>query len=76
MDVNINNKTERNDLAAITASITGVSARYVRYVINGERNNDIVFDTYMNLRAGRDSAINAAEKCFHELQNDSRNEID
>lgn len=68
MQVDKDNNTKRNDLASITAAITGYSYDYVRRVIKGERNNEIVFDTYMSVREGRDSMINYAKRCFHELK--------
>lgn len=68
MQVNKDSDTKRNDLATITAAITGYSDRYVRMVIKGDRNNEIVFDTYMNVREARDSMINYTTRCFHELK--------
>ena len=33
-----------------TARITGVTKRHVRHVINDDRNNELVFTTYMTLK--------------------------
>jgi hypothetical protein len=40
---------EKAAIVAKTAEITGVSDRYVRYVIAGERENEAVLSTYMTL---------------------------
>lgn len=42
-------RTEKAALIAKTAEMTGVSKRYVRYVLAGERENETVFSTYMTL---------------------------
>lgn len=54
MEKNSNLPTERNtERAAIikkTARISGVSERYVRMVMNGERENESVMNTFMTLQ--------------------------
>lgn len=46
---NSGRSTERAAIVAKTAEIMGVSKRYVRYVLAGERENEAVFSTYMTL---------------------------
>lgn len=62
MNYNYENKPVRNDLATITARITGFSADYVRKVIKGERNNERIFECYMNLKEGKSNLIKEIER--------------
>lgn len=44
-----------------TAKITGVSDRYVRMIINGERTNDEVLSTYMFIQEGENKLLQQAK---------------
>jgi hypothetical protein len=59
-----NNKknTSRADLVATTAEITKVSERYVRYVLDMERTNEVVEDVYMFLAEGKNKLVEEAKK--------------
>jgi hypothetical protein len=46
-------KQKRDDTAAIVAEIQGVSAAYVRMIINGKRKNKTILKTYMQLQEGK-----------------------
>lgn len=46
-------KQKRDDTAAIVAEIQGVSAAYVRMIINGKRKNKTILNTYMQLQEGK-----------------------
>ena len=45
-----------------TADITGVSKRYVRLVLNGERRNDQVLSIYMQLQEGETLLLQAVKE--------------
>ena len=65
MDKNNNlNRLSRAQNAAFvqkTAELGGVSERYVRMVINGDRTNEDVFSTYMFLAEGTNKLLQAAK---------------
>lgn len=42
-------KTKRRDVATLTAEIHGVTADYVRKVIKGDRENEAILATYMEI---------------------------
>ncbi len=44
-----------------TAEITGVSNRYVRMIINGERQNEDVLSTYMFIQEGENKLLREAK---------------
>ncbi len=44
-----------------TAEIMGVTQRYVRYVVGGERNNDQIFTCYMELLEGETKLIKSVK---------------
>lgn len=46
-------KQKRDDTAAIVAEMQGVSAAYVRMIINGKRKNKSILKTYMQLQEGK-----------------------
>lgn len=46
-------KQQRDDTAAIVAAMQGVSASYVRMIINGKRKNKAILKTYEQLREGK-----------------------
>jgi hypothetical protein len=50
------------DLVATTAEITKVSERYVRYVLDMERTNEVVEDVYMFLAEGKNKLVEEAKK--------------
>lgn len=41
--------TKRRDVPSLVAQIHGVSVRYVRYVLSGERDNPAIMATYMEI---------------------------
>lgn len=45
-----------------TAEITGVSERYVRYVLDGKRKNEAVFTVYMELVDGQNKLVQAVKQ--------------
>ncbi|MDD4191675.1 MAG: hypothetical protein PHI28_10100 [Mangrovibacterium sp.] len=47
------NRQKRDDTAAIVAEIQGVSAAYVRMIINGKRKNKTILKTYLQLQEGK-----------------------
>lgn len=49
MEKNLKPITRRRDVATLVARIHGVSVRYVHYVINGERDNEKIMETYMEI---------------------------
>jgi hypothetical protein len=49
MEKTLPNSIKRRDVATLVARIHGVSERYVRYVIAGERENEEIFSTYMTI---------------------------
>ncbi len=49
-------------IVAKTAAIHGVSKRYVYMVIKGDREDDAVFTTYMDLLEGSNDLLNAVEQ--------------
>lgn len=46
----IANRTERASLISKTARICDVTERHVRHVLAGDRENETIFSTYMELR--------------------------
>ncbi|MGV8094383.1 MAG: hypothetical protein AB2L24_21210 [Mangrovibacterium sp.] len=50
-------KQKRDDTAAIVAEMQGVSAAYVRMIINGKRNNKAILKTYKQLQEGKKRLI-------------------
>jgi len=53
---------KRDDLATIVADIHGVTADYVRKVRNGERENEEILATYMDILEGKTALIEAVKK--------------
>ena len=53
---------QTTNLVKNTAEIMGVSTRFVRYVIGGERNNEQVFTCYMELLEGETKLIKEVKK--------------
>lgn len=45
-----------------TAEICGVSERHVRFVVNGERENETILKTYMELNEGANKLIQSVKK--------------
>ena len=56
------NRKKRDEVASIIAAIHGVSARYVRMVINGEKQNDQILIDYLNYNVGKNRLIDAIKK--------------
>lgn len=46
---NGNMVVKRRDVASLVAQIHGVTPRYVRMVMNGERENEAIVETYMEI---------------------------
>ena len=53
---------KRDDTAAITANICGVSDNLVRKVMRGERENELVVSVYMELVEGKRELINRVSR--------------
>ena len=53
---------KRRDVAALVADIHKVSARYVRYVIDGDRENEAIMATYMEIVEQDNLLLNAVRK--------------
>lgn len=51
-------KRTRDDTASIVAEIHGVSAAYVRMVVNGKRENKSILRTYEHIKYGKKMLIN------------------
>jgi hypothetical protein len=50
-------KRTRDDTASIVAEIHGVSAAYVRMVVNGKRENQTILRTYQHIKRGKKMLI-------------------
>lgn len=44
-----NTTVKRRDVARLVAEVHGVSPRYVRMVMNAERENEAIIETYMQI---------------------------
>lgn len=53
---------QRDDLATIVADMYGVSARYVRMVRNGERENEQILGTLIEMREGKNLLIQSVKE--------------
>lgn len=62
MEKTISHDPQRTWIVAKTAAIHGVSKRYVYMVIKGEKENDAVFATYMDLLEGSNDLLKAVEQ--------------
>lgn len=62
MEKTTNKSIKRRDVASLVAGIHKVSARYVRYVINGDRENEAVLGTYMEIVEQDNLLLEAARK--------------
>ena len=49
MEKTTDKNVKRRDVVTLVASIHRVSARYVRYVINNDRENAAIMSTYMEI---------------------------
>jgi len=49
--------TKKAALVKITAEVIGVSTRTVERVTEGTQNNELVFETFMNIKEGFDKVI-------------------
>lgn len=54
--------TKRRDVAALVAQIHGVSERYVRYVVAGERENEKIMESYMTIIEQDNKLLQAVRK--------------
>jgi len=59
MEKETQQKQKRDDTAAIVAEIQGVSAAYVRMIVNGKRENETILKTYVQLQEGKKQLIEA-----------------
>lgn len=62
MEKNNRQVIKRRDTATLVAAIHGVSVRYVRYVINGERQNEKIMETYMEILEQDNKLLEAVRK--------------
>ena len=62
MEKNNRQVIKRRDTATLVAAINGVSVRYVRYVINGERQNEKIMETYMEILEQDNKLLEAVRK--------------
>jgi hypothetical protein len=53
---------EKSFLVKRVAELHHVSRRYVYYVLNGDRDNDEIFKTYMDLKEGNKALAEEAKK--------------
>lgn len=54
--------SEKSFLVKKVAEMHKVSARYVYYILNGERDNDEIFKTYMDLKEGQNVLAEEVKK--------------
>lgn len=54
--------TKRRDVPALVAQIHNVSPRYVRYVLNGDRENKKILATYMEIVEQDNLLLEAVKK--------------
>jgi hypothetical protein len=54
-----------DDTAVLVADMYGVSPRYVRMVICGDRINANILETYMQLKEGKSLLIEAVKQSVH-----------
>jgi len=52
-----------HEIACIVARIHGVTPRYVRMVVNGERNNDDIMHSYIEYQKGKRKLIEELAMC-------------
>lgn len=62
MENNRNRDTINAARVIKTAECVGVSERYVNYVINGERNNDMVLSVFMEIQEGENKLLEEVKK--------------
>lgn len=48
-------KEKKDDTATLTAQAHGVTASYVRMVVNGKRNNESILSTYKEILQAKDN---------------------
>lgn len=68
MHDNYNRDTETAALVTKTSRITGVSKRFVRMVISGERTNELVLDTYMLFQEGNEALLEQARQMNRQIR--------
>jgi len=61
-------KQRRDDTASIVAEIHGVSAAYVRMIINGKRENEAIRSTYRQLKQRKRLLIETVKNQFQHSQ--------
>ena len=54
--------TQREALIAQTARITGYTKRYVKYVLEGQRRNEMVMSVYMTLLEASNSILKEVKR--------------
>lgn len=65
---------QREALIAQTAQITGYTKRYVKYVLDGDRRNEVIMSVYMTLLESSNSVLKEVERLipFWELSDRSK----
>lgn len=67
MEKKIKRESWQASLVRKTADLTGFSERYVRMVINGERDNQLVMNTYMTLWEGENTLLETVKNTLAEM---------
>ena len=62
MQQNKQNITKRRDVATLVAAIHGVSVRYVRYVMAGDRDNEAILASCMEIIEQDNLLLDAVRK--------------
>jgi hypothetical protein len=57
-----NTTVKRKDVARLVAEVHGVSPRYVRMVMNAERENEAIIETYMQIVEQDNALLQAVKK--------------
>ena len=68
MHENNNRNAEQAALVTKTSRITGVTKRYVRMVIAGDRQNDRVLSTYMLFQEGNQALLEQARQMNRQIR--------
>lgn len=55
-------QVKRRDVARLVAQVHGVTPRYVRMVMNGERENEAIMDTFMEIVEQDNMLLEAIQK--------------
>jgi hypothetical protein len=69
---NTNHGKKRSETARLVAQLHGVTPRYVRMVINGERENEEITQTYIDYEQKRNKLIQHLQKLVPITSNPKR----